>query len=77
MPVFAHVSRSPIERTCSWHNEVDNINEAEHHQITTKERQPLLELRTEKSIKILAANNGRATVIKDTDKYEQKVTTML
>ena len=45
--------------------------------ITKKERQALIELRKEKSIMILPADKGKATVIMDTGEYEQKVKTML
>ena len=45
--------------------------------ITKKERQALIELRKEKSVMILPADKGKATVIMDTGEYEQKVKTML
>jgi len=45
--------------------------------ITKKERQALVELRKEKSVMILPADKGKATVIMDTGDYEQKVKTML
>ena len=43
--------------------------------INWKERQALAELKKEKSIIILPADKGKATVVMDTDEYEQKVTT--
>ena len=43
--------------------------------ITKKERQALVKSRKEKSIMILPADKGKATVIMDTGEYEQKVKT--
>ena len=45
--------------------------------INRKERQALAELKKGKSIMILSADKGKATVIMDTAEYEQKVTTVL
>ncbi len=45
--------------------------------ITKKGRQPLVELRKEKSIMIISADKGKAIVIMETGEYEQKVITML
>ena len=45
--------------------------------INRKERQPLAEFKKYKTIIILLADKGKATVIMDTDEYEQKVTTAL
>ena len=45
--------------------------------ITKEERQAIKQLQKEKSIQILAADKGRATVIMDTDEYNNKLQSML
>ena len=45
--------------------------------ISKEERKAIKQLQKEKSIKILAADKGRATVIMDTTDYDNKLQTML